>query len=133
MAAMIERIANDVVTDFCTVDVDDIRQLLRKHMLAITICVYHSVQAGDATRDPIRIVSQALADNDELQADIVRMGTDLSNDQIAAFQPPALISASCSVINAAREQFGDRRLGRIALEELQLVMPVPGFLTAVSA
>ena len=60
MAAMIERLANDAVINFRTVDVIDIRQLLRKHMLAITICVYHSVQAGDATRGSIRIETQSV-------------------------------------------------------------------------
>ena len=130
---MIERIANDVVPVFRTVDSADIRQLLSKHMLAITVCVYHLVQAGEVAKDPIGLVTKALCYNDDLQADVVKLGTMLSVNDVGTLQPAALLTASIETINAVRQQFGDRKLGRIALEELHQVMPVPGYLKQVSA
>ena len=115
--------ANDVVARLRTPSEADIRALVLKHALLLTVQLYHPVQSGEVQRDPARYISQFIANSYVVQRDIVRCGSYLTFAQVNLLQPPSLIAACMEVIELARCVYADRFIIGLIVDEMRTFMP----------
>ncbi len=125
MTNLVTILANDVIPHLRTVPEPVIREVIQLNLLSIVVQAYHPIQAGEATSNPFKLITRVIANNENIQRDMVRQGSDLTEEQIQALEPSALLAACVEVYDFLVCVYGTRRLTNILLDELYMIPGLP--------
>lgn len=106
-----------------TLSEEQVRVLLRGHMLGLTTSLHHAIESGDAQKEPVTYALRALAENPCLMRCMVAEGAGLMPAQLDQMCVDLLFNACSEIAMVARRHHGDQRLKAIAWEEMAPFLP----------
>ncbi|MBD8679248.1 hypothetical protein [Sphingomonas sp. CFBP 13720] len=123
MTNLVAILANDVIPHLRTVPESVIREVIQLNLPSIVIQAYHPIQAGEAISKPFELITRVIANDENIQLDMVRQGSDLTEEQIQALEPSALLAACVEVYDFLVCVYGTKDLTNILLDELWPFLP----------